>query len=284
MDDTRLGEPGSTHAHRPGGETDLKALLTSMDPVLHDERYVFSTTERLPAGLDPVVTVREPEGLTVVVTEAQANEHELPYDYVAAMVTMTVHSALDAIGLTAAVSRALAERGISCNVVAGFFHDHLFVPHDRGRDVLDALEDLREELPGSLRPGSLAAQLSVRRGREAVAFYRAAFGATEMFRVGGDADNPDVVAQLVVGDATFWVADEAPEHGNHSPESVGGATTRMLLVVDDPAATVARAVEAGARLVAAVEDNHAWLLGRVEDPFGHHWEIGKPRFPWPPPS
>ena len=282
-DDPRFGGPGSILGHRAGGETDLGALLTSMDPVLHRERYVFSTTERLPAGLEPIATVREPEGLSVIIEEAQATEHELPYDYVAAMVTLRVHSAPAAVGLTAAVSTALAERGISCNVVAGFFHDHLFVPYDRGWDVLDALEDLREKRPGSLRPVSAVAQLSVRRGSEAVAFYRKAFGAEVVFSVGGDEESPDVVAQLVVGDATFWVSDEAPEHGNHSPESLGGATTRMLLVVDDPAAVVARAVEAGARLVAEPEDSHAWLLGRVEDPFGHSWEIGRPLLPWPPP-
>jgi uncharacterized glyoxalase superfamily protein PhnB/predicted enzyme related to lactoylglutathione lyase len=131
-------------------------------------------------------------------------------------------------------------------------------------------------------PARIAPQLSVRRGRAAVDFYRAAFGAQEDHRVGGTDDDPSVVAQLSVGGATFWVADESPEHGNHSPESVGGATTRMLLVVDDPAAVVARAVAAGAREVQAVGEAHGWLLGRVEDPFGHHWEIGRPLVPWPP--
>jgi PhnB protein len=85
-----------------------------------------------------------------------------------------------------------------------------------------------------------------------------------------------------VGGGTFWVADEAPEHGNHSPESLGGATTRMLLTVEDPAAVIARAVELGAREVAPASEEHGWLLGRIEDPFGHHWEIGRPLIPWPP--
>ena len=89
---------------------------------------------------------------------------------------------------------------------------------------------------------SVQAQLSVRRGRHAVEFYKDAFGAVEVYRVGGDDDNPAVVSQLSVGNATFWVADESPEHENFSPESVGGSTTRMLLVVEDPDATVRRAV------------------------------------------
>ena len=125
----------------------------------------------------------------------------------------------------------------------------------------------------------VVAQLSVRRGREAVAFYQAAFGATEVYRVGGTDDHEAVVAQLAVGDATFWVADESPEHGNFSPETVGGATTRLLLVVDDPAAVVDRAVAAGATVVHPVVEEHGWRLGRVRDPFGHHWEIGRPLVP-----
>ena len=126
------------------------------------------------------------------------------------------------------------------------------------------------------------AQLSVRNGRAAIEFYQAAFGAREVFRVGGDDELEEVVAQLAVGDAMFWVEDESPEHGNFSPQSVGGATARMLLIVDDPDAVVAGAVAAGAREVSAVGDEHGWRLGRIDDPFGHRWEIGKPIVAWPP--
>jgi PhnB protein len=91
-----------------------------------------------------------------------------------------------------------------------------------------------------------------------------------------------VVAQLSVGDATFWVADESPPHSNFSPESLGGGTVRMLLIVDDPEAAVKRAVSAGATEVYPVAEEHGWLLGRIADPFGHHWEIGKPLIAWPP--
>ncbi len=133
------------------------------------------------------------------------------------------------------------------------------------------------------RPAILA-QLSVRRGREAVEFYKAALGAVEVYRVGGDGHNPSVVSQLTVGDASFWVADESPEHGNFSPESVGGGTVRMLLVVDDPDAAVRRAVEAGATEVSPVGEEHGWRMGRIADPFGHHWEVGRPLGEGPPPD
>jgi PhnB protein len=119
-------------------------------------------------------------------------------------------------------------------------------------------------------------QLSVRRGRAAVDFYRAAFGATELHRVGGSDEHEAVVAQLAVGDAVFWVHDEAPEHGNHSPEGVGGATVRLTLIVDDPAPLLRRAVELGAEELAPLHDEHGWRLGRIRDPFGHPWEIGHP--------
>jgi len=125
-------------------------------------------------------------------------------------------------------------------------------------------------------------ELSVRRGREAVEFYKAALGAVEIYRVGGTEQNEDVVAQLSVGNASFWVSDESPAHKNFSPESLGGSTVRLLLVVEDPHAVVERAVAAGATEVSPVEEQHRWLLGRIEDPFGHQWEIGKPLVDWPP--
>jgi PhnB protein len=103
----------------------------------------------------------------------------------------------------------------------------------------------------------------------------------EDYRVGGTEGNEAVVSQLSVGGAVFWVADESPAHGNFSPESLGGGTIRMAFLVDDPEAMVARAVAAGAREVVPVSEEHGWLLGRIEDPFGHSWEIGKPLGPWP---
>jgi PhnB protein len=131
-------------------------------------------------------------------------------------------------------------------------------------------------------PPSVQPQLSVRNGRAAVRFYQAAFGAVEVFRFGGTDDQEEVVAQLAVGNALFWVEDEAPAYGNFSPRTVGGATTRMLLIVDDPAAVLARAVAQGAVEISPASVEHGWLLGRIDDPFGHRWEIGKPVNDWPP--
>lgn len=132
------------------------------------------------------------------------------------------------------------------------------------------------------RQTSIVPQLSVRRGRSAIEFYEAAFGAVEVYRVGGTDDHPDVVAQLSVGAASFWVSDESPEHANFSPESLGGGTVRMLLIVDDPDSAIERAKAAGATEVYPVVEEHGWRLGRIEDPFGHHWEIGRPLGAWPP--
>ena len=121
---------------------------------------------------------------------------------------------------------------------------------------------------------SISPMLSVRNGAKAIEFYKGAFGAAELFRVG---DESGVVARLSVGGAEFWVADESPENLNFSPESLGGGTVRLVLVVDDPDAAFARAVKAGATAVWPVADQpYGWRVGRIVDPFGHHWEIGKP--------
>jgi hypothetical protein len=125
-----------------GGERDLTRLLAAMEPDLRPGRYVFTTVPRPPEDLDPVALVREDEGVTVVVAQEDADRLSLPYGYVAAMVTLRVHSALDAVGLTAAVAGTLADAGISCNVMSGSFHDHLFVPVDQGPQVVSLLGDL----------------------------------------------------------------------------------------------------------------------------------------------
>jgi PhnB protein len=125
-------------------------------------------------------------------------------------------------------------------------------------------------------------ELVVRRGRQAVAFYVEAFGAAVLHQVGGTDEEPEVVAQLAAGDAVFWVHDEAPGAGLQSPGTLGGSSVRLLLVVDDPATVVDRAERAGATVEAPVQDEHGWRLGRLRDPFGHHWEIGRPLGTWPP--
>jgi PhnB protein len=135
-------------------------------------------------------------------------------------------------------------------------------------------EDSAGASHSSANPGAkISAMLSVRNGASAIDFYVAAFGAEVLFRL----DNDAVVAQLAVGGAEFWLADESPENLNFSPESLGGSTVRMVLVVDNPDALFDRALAAGAKVVWPVEDQpYRWRLGRLADPFGHHWEIGKP--------
>ncbi len=103
--------------------------------------------------------------------------------------------------------------------------------------------------------------------------YESAFGATEVFRL--DAPGGGVVARLSVDRAEFWVGDESSEHLNFSPDSLGGGTVRMVLTVADPDAVFARALKAGATEVHAVSEEHGWRVGRLVDPFGHHWEIGR---------
>jgi PhnB protein len=117
----------------------------------------------------------------------------------------------------------------------------------------------------------VTATLSVTDWDAAMGFYKAAFGATETYSVPGGG-----VGRLSVEGAEFWVAEESPENLNFSPESLGGCSVRMLMIVDDPAAVYARAVAAGATEVVPVAEEHGWRIGRVLDPFGHHWEIARP--------
>jgi PhnB protein len=126
---------------------------------------------------------------------------------------------------------------------------------------------------------SIQPELSVDTPADAVAFYEAAFGATVLHRVG---DGNDIVAQLGVGEAAFWVAGTSATMRRLSPRTVDGATSRTLLVVEDPDSVVERAVDAGATASSPVANEHGWRLGRIVDPFGHEWEIGAPLRPWPP--
>src|SRR5712692_10352605 len=118
---------------------------------------------------------------------------------------------------------------------------------------------------------SIAPMLSVRHGAKAVEFYKVAFGATEAFRM--DDASGAVVARLSVEGAEFWVADESPEHKNFSPETLNGGTVRLVMTANDPDAAFERAVAAGAKVVRGVNNEYGWRLGRIVDPYGHHWEI-----------
>jgi uncharacterized glyoxalase superfamily protein PhnB len=163
------------------------------------------------------------------------------------------------------------ERQYGVEDIAG--HRWLFSRH--ARDVSPSEWGAEVIHPIALpAPTLLAPMLSVRRGLQAIEFYKSAFGAEELFCLN---DGGAVVAQLRVGQSDFWLADESPEHFNFSPESLSGGTVRLVLIVNDPDAVFQRAVSAGAKEVWPVADQpYRWRMGRVVDPFGHHWEIGKP--------
>jgi PhnB protein len=115
--------------------------------------------------------------------------------------------------------------------------------------------------------------LSVRGGSKAIEFYKAAFDAEVLFRM----EEEPLIAQLSIYGQQFWLSDESPEFHNFSPETLHGSTVRLMLIVDNPDVVFANAVEAGALVVWHVENqSYRWRLGRLVDPFGHHWEIGKP--------
>jgi PhnB protein len=125
---------------------------------------------------------------------------------------------------------------------------------------------------------SVQPELWVERPATAVAFYEEAFGARVLHRTG---DGENIVAQLAVGDGAFWVGSASETMGRFSAGAIGGGTCRILLSVDDPESLVARAVKAGATETSPVGNEHGWLLGRIVDPFGHEWEIGRPPASWP---
>lgn len=133
---------------------DLDTLLAQMQPSLHPGRYAFVV---LPLGVSPdpasvIATMREPEGLSVVLAEHEAIALGLPITFTAAWITLTVHSDLAAVGLTAAFADALARVGIGCNVVAGVHHDHLFVPVERAEDAMEALQALQQAAASRFQP------------------------------------------------------------------------------------------------------------------------------------
>ena len=132
------------------GETDLDRLLSGLDPLLHDMPYGFALItppDGLPAGLLPFALVWEDEGLTVIATLDALAHAGLAVESPWARITMTVHSALAAVGLTAAMAGALTEAGISANVVAGFHHDHVFVPWPRRDEAVAVLRALGQAKP-----------------------------------------------------------------------------------------------------------------------------------------
>ena len=132
------------------GERDLAALLRNMKPEMRDGIFVFCTIagdKKIPATLTPLLTFREPEGTTLVIPQEEAERIGLPHQFASRLITLTVHSSLDAVGFLAAITARLAAAGISVNAVSAFYHDHLFVPEHRAEEALGLLQNIAT--PGS---------------------------------------------------------------------------------------------------------------------------------------
>ena len=129
------------------GITDLQTLIDSMEPVLKPGEYVFTTFDEIDwrqiADLQPISVFKEDEGFTLVIDRKTADEYEIPDDSVFRLISLHVHSSLDAVGLTAAFSTALGNAGISANVVAAYYHDHIFVPTNKAEVALKVLQNMR---------------------------------------------------------------------------------------------------------------------------------------------
>lgn len=143
--------PTNTDQSTAPGERDLQTLLSSLTTILHPDTFVFiampdevTSISALPPSLGIRMAFQEAEGLTVVTTRASADSHGLRYSFPSRMITLNVHSSLEAVGFIAKVASKLAERGIGANPVSGFFHDHLFVATGHEHDAIAALKDLAE--------------------------------------------------------------------------------------------------------------------------------------------
>lgn len=130
------------------GELNLKTLLTSMSPELIEGEYVFCSFPNARYGdyarLEPVVTCVENEGLTLVIPQSKADENKINYESTYRKITLNVHSSLEAVGLTAAFSNKLTEHDISANVIAGYFHDHIFVQTEQAEKAISALREFSQ--------------------------------------------------------------------------------------------------------------------------------------------
>ncbi|MER8489377.1 ACT domain-containing protein [Mesorhizobium australicum] len=133
------------------GETDLKTLLASMTPDLLDGIHVFATLAPgapHPEGLEPVMVFGEREGTTLIVTEAAARKAGLTVSFRCRMITLDIHSSLEAVGFLAAITARLAAAGMGVNPVSGFYHDHLFVPAGRAEEAMGLLRQLATDSGG----------------------------------------------------------------------------------------------------------------------------------------
>jgi PhnB protein len=121
---------------------------------------------------------------------------------------------------------------------------------------------------------SIQPWLSVRNSKKALEFYKRAFSAIETYLL--ETGDENVIAKLSIEGAEFWISDESPDFGNYSPQTLNGGTVRIILITEEPEMLFNKALKAGATQVFPINEAHGWKLGRIADPYGHHWEIGHP--------
>ena len=126
------------------GETALDKLIANMEPILNEGDYVFATVtdiDAIPRSVT-IAEVKEKEGVTVILPKEEAEKLEISFEYIAAWITLNIHSSLEAVGLTAAFATELGQHNISCNVVAAYYHDHIFVDKKDGKKAMQVLENM----------------------------------------------------------------------------------------------------------------------------------------------
>lgn len=123
------------------GESNLDILLRNMQPVMHDEEYVFCSVKAIPAGILPLCTFQEVEGITLILQRQHAVAANLEYNFLSKMITLNIHSDLNAVGFLAKITECLAASGISVNAISAYYHDHLFVPIERADETFKLLQN-----------------------------------------------------------------------------------------------------------------------------------------------
>ena len=277
LDDLAIPEGGEI-----GGQRRLSSILRRR---AHDHDDLVSCAHEInefAKALTATCAAHEREGLLAVLTRADSGRvASMPLD-------VTVKQLADGIEITMERSLKTTARQLYVPLAHAAYCRSAQRPRGRksgARGALNPNMTARERPTGvtadvrCLCMPSIQPELWVDRAGAAVEFYKAAFGAVVLHSVGrGD----DIVVQLAVGEAVFWLAAASPEIQRFSPNAIGGTTGRSLLVVDDPTEVLEQAVRAGAREIAAIGNDHGWRLGRIVDPFGHEWEIGRPLGDWPP--
>ena len=266
-----------------GGETNLASLLTALQPELSEGTFVFVSLpdeEQAPSGCAPLATIREAEGLTLVLTLEDAELSGFIYEGHFKRITLRVHSSLEAVGLTAAVSTALANHGISANMLAGYFHDHILVPSEDAEPAMACLRALSGDGPSTPAPTLRVARPTDTLESTALLYERG----LGLARLGGFSDH-EGFSGVMLGSPGVPYHLEFTQKAGHP---AGCAPTKDdLLVFYEPDAPTWRArcdamVAAGFKRVEAF--NPYWDdAGRTfQDPEGYRVVIQ--RGTWPPQS